>query len=191
MSINAKSQLLELLDSLGSDRSCADYKSKPIFPNGPHRSTLEVTFADGCRVSGTGVGQSIAEAEVLASQVVLDLLHTNYRYLFVDWETVLIDAQAGDALIKLGAYLSPSGKNSSEKSESLQNVESNFYLASVFDHWKSLGDRDLAMWGSNLGKDKKATLVESLLWRRFGSNLITDGAKQQLQMLLETLETKV
>jgi hypothetical protein len=47
------------------------------------------------------------------------------------------------------------------------------------------------MWGSNLGKDKKATLVASLLWRRFGSDLITDDAKQQLQTLLETLQTKI
>jgi hypothetical protein len=72
----------------------------------------------------------------------------------------------------------------------LQSFESDSNLARVFDQWKSEGDPDLAMWGNNLGKDRKATLVEALLWRRFGMRVITDGALLQLQSILETLQTE-
>jgi hypothetical protein len=43
----------------------------------------------------------------------------------------------------------------------------------------------LAIWGSNLGEKKKATLVEALLWRRYGSQIMTDDAPLQLQSLLK------
>ena len=72
----------------------------------------------------------------------LDLLDREHPYLLVDWDELNIQAQAGDALIKLGVYLSPELKSTAAKSEGLQNVETNAHLAKVFDrtsieklHW--------------------------------------------------------
>lgn len=190
MSKNAKNQLIELLQHLGCNESCADFKRESISPNGLHRSTVVIIFPDGRRVCGTGVGQRSSDADIAAAQVALDLLHSNHPYLLVNWEKIYLQAQAGDALIKLSVYLSPELKNVFEKSQFLQSFESDSNLASVFDLWKSQGDPDLAMWGTNLGEKRKATLVEALLWKRFGKQVITDGAKKQLQSLLETLHTE-
>lgn len=190
MSKNTKNQLFELLRNLGCNESCADFKCEPLTINGPHRSTVVVIFPDERRVCGTGVGQRSSDADIAAAQVALDLLHSNHQYLVVDWEKIYLEAQAGDALIKLSVYLSPELENASEKSKFLQSFESDSNLASVFDLWKSQGDPDLAMWGTNLGEKRKATLVEALLWQRFGTQVIRDGAKKQLQSLLKTLRTK-
>jgi hypothetical protein len=66
-------------------------------------------------------------------------------------------------------------------------LESGPHLAEVFDQWKTQGDPDLAMWGTDLSEKRKATLVEAMLWRRFGIQVIAADATAQLQSLLKTL----
>lgn len=172
MNENAKNELLELLKNLGCNEDCADFQSKPISPSSPHRSTLVVRFPDGRTVQGTGEGRRSSDADLAAAQVALDQLRHNYPDLVVNWDEINVEAQAGDALIKLGIYLAAALKNASDKSKQLQNLESDSHLAEVFDHWRSQDDPDLAMWGSNLGKKRKATLVEALLWQRFGMKFL-------------------
>ncbi|MCY7337907.1 MAG: hypothetical protein LH613_17120, partial [Chamaesiphon sp.] len=108
-------------------------------------------------------------------------------YLLVDWDELNIQAQAGDALIKLGVYLSPELKSTAAKSKGLQNVETNAHLAKVFDRWKAQNDPRLAIWGTNLNEHRKATVVEALLWQDYGQQVIAANAPAQLADLLSTL----
>lgn len=184
---NATSQLYELLQNLGCDNSSADFKTKSESLSGSHCSSLVVTFPDGRKVYGTGVGKTIAEANIAASKDALDQLQRNHSDLLVNWDLINIEAQAGDALIKLSAYCSVSLSSAGEKSKFLQDYESDAHLEKVFDLWKSKGDPDISIWGDKLGRKKKATLVESLLWKRFGRQIISIDADKPLESLLETL----
>ena len=119
---------------------------------------MTVTFPDGRVVRGTGNGKRKVDAEIVAAQTALEILSKTYPELLVNWEEIYVEAQAGDALIKLGVYLSVSLKTASDKSKELQKWESDLHLAKVFEQWKAKGDPDLAIWGNNLGEKKKATL---------------------------------
>jgi hypothetical protein len=184
---NAKNQLLELLQELGCHKSCAEFDSKSDSQNGNYYSTLLIIFPNALKVKGTGVGRRVPESHIAAAQVVLDLLHANYPHFFVDWRQISLEAQAGDALIKLGVYLSSGLSNTNGKSELLQNLESDSHLAKIFDIWKSNGDPDLLIWGTELGEKRKATLVEALIWRRFASLVLNSDAPSQFKLLLELL----
>ena len=190
MSGNAKNQLLEILKNLGCLEECASFQTtlSSLPPNPQHSTVVTVTFPDGRAVRGTGNGQRKVDAEIVAAQAVLETLRNTCPELLVNWEEIYVEAQAGDALIKLGVYLSVSLKTASDKSKELQKWESDLHLAKVFEQWKAKGDPDLAIWGSNLGEKKKATLVEALLWKRYGSQIMTDDAPLKLQSLLKTLQ---
>ncbi len=129
----------------------------------------------------------MTKAEFEAAQVVLNTLEQEHRDLLVNWSAIEVEAQAGDALIKLGAYLSTQLKTPQEKSHYLQRFEQDSYLATVFDRWKGQNNLDLAIWGTELGEKRKAALVEALLWRKFGSRILTNDASNQLQELLKLL----
>ena len=191
MSENAKNQLFEILKNLGCLEECASFQttlSSSLPPNSQHSTVVTVTFPDGRVVRGTGNGKCKVDAEIMAAQTALEILSKTYPELLVNWEEIYVEAQAGDALIKLGVYLSVSLKTARDKSEELQKWESDLHLAKVFEQWKAKSDPDLAILGSNLGEKKKATLVEALLWRRYGSQIMTDDAPLQLQSLLKTLQ---
>lgn len=170
MNSNAKNQLLELLRNLGCSEDCADFQSESM-PLGSHQSTVVVSFPDGRVVRGSGKGSRKSDADSEAAKDVMDQLSKVHPNLVVDWAEINVQAQAGDALIKLGIYLSTEIKSASDKSLKLQCLESDSHLVKVFDHWKAQGNPDLAIWGANLGKKHKATLVEALLWQRFGAKL--------------------
>jgi len=138
-------------------------------------------------VQGTGAGSSKSAADIAAAQIALDRIHNEHPDLVVNWDRIKVEAQAGDALIKLGVYLSPSIVSAEDKSKQLQGVESNLHLATVFDRWKTACDPDLTIWGNGLGRTKKATFVEALLWRRFFMDVITTDATEKLESLLKTL----
>jgi hypothetical protein len=184
---NAKDHLLELLKRLGCNETCAIFKSESTSPPGVHRSAVTVIFPDGREICGNGEGQRRSDANAAAAQVALDLLCSSHPDLLVDWDKIRSEAQAGDALIKLGAYLASGFNTTSVRSQLLQGIESDSHLAKVFDLWRSQNDPDLAKWGSNLGKKRKATLIEALLWRRFGERVLTNNAAAQLQSMLKTL----
>jgi hypothetical protein len=185
MSENAKNKLQELLDNLGCVGNCINFRSTPLADL--HCSTVTVTFPDGRIVYGTGKGQRKSDADIAAAQDALDLVDRIYPYLLVDWDELNIQAQAGDALIKLGVYLSPELKSTAAKSKGLQNVENNAHLAKVFNRWKAQNDPRLAVWGTNLSEHRKATLVEALLWHGYGQQVIATNASAQLANLLSTL----
>lgn len=186
---NAKNQLLELLKNLGCTEDCANFQSEPMSPDGLHQATVVVNFPDGRTVQGSGKEERKSDAAISASKDAIEQLSNNYPDLMVDWADINVEAQAGDALIKLGIYLSTSIKTASDKSLKLQRLESDQNLTQIFDYWKAQGDPDLAVWGANLGKKRKATLVEALLWRRFGTQVISTNASEQLQALIKMIFT--
>jgi hypothetical protein len=185
MSENAKNKLQELLDDLGCTGHCIGFQHTSVADL--YRSTVMVTFPDGRTVQGTGEGQRKSDADITAAQDALDRVARIYPYLLVDWKKLGIEAQAGDALIKLGVYLSAESKSAADNSNRLQVSETDAHLARVFDRWKAQNDPDLAIWGNDLGAKRKATLIEALLWRRYGQNVIAANAPAQLASLLGTL----
>jgi hypothetical protein len=187
MSENAKNHLLELLKNLGCSEDCAVFQSKLISASGFHKSTVVVSFPDGRTVQGTGMGPRKSEADMSAAHEVMVQLCNEHPDLVVDWDEIDVQAQLGDVLIKLGIYLAADLKRASDKSLHLQCLEPDFKLAQVFDQWLAQGDPDLAFWGPNLGEKRKATLVEALLWRRFGPQVVTAEAPEQLQALIKTV----
>lgn len=189
MNGNSKNQLFELLKNLGCSEDCADFQSESMSPSSFHQSTVVVSFPDGRTVQGFGRGSRKSDADIAAAKDAIDQLFNKYSDLIVDWADIKVQAQAGDALIKLGIYLSTSIKSASDKSLQLQSLESDPHLARVFDYWKTQGDPDLAIWGTNLGEKRKATLVEALLWKRFGSQVLSTNASEQLQALIKTIVT--
>jgi len=183
--MNARNQLDELLKNLGCNETQeSDYQFRSISPNGFFRCTLVVRFPDGREVQGEGEGSRKSIASIETAQAVLDQINLHYPDLIVNWGEISVEAQKGDALIKLGVYLSADLITSSDRSYRLQKLESNSHLADIFDRWKNQGDPDLAKWGLNLSGDKKATLVEELLWKRFGRQIIDEDAINELRSLI-------
>lgn len=159
---NAKNQLAELLKSIGQrDNEITEYQSKTI--NNQTDSTLVVTFSHGLTLQGSGQAIRKIEAEIIASQQVIDQLYEYYPELIVDWEKLMLEAQRGDTLIKLGIYLSEDFKKPSDKSLELQRKETNQRLAQVYDRWIADKDPDLTGWGTHMDMHKKASVVEALL----------------------------
>jgi hypothetical protein len=185
MSENAKNKLQKLLGNLGCTLNCANFRS--IYLANSHTSTVVVTFPDGRIIQGTGQGHRKSDADIAAAQDALALIDREHPDLLVDWIKLAIDAQAGDALIKLSVYLSAESKSAAENSIRLKDSEPNTHLAKVFDRWKAQNDPRLAIWGTNLSKDRKATLVEALLWQGYGQHVITANAPAQLADLFSTL----
>jgi Double-stranded RNA binding motif len=186
MSENAKNKLQELVRDLGGCiHSCINFQHSSI--SSPRSSSVMVTFPDGRIVRGTGAGQSKPDADIAAAQDALDRVEQEYPDLLVDWIKLAVDAQAGDALIKLSIYLSAESKSAAENSIRLKDSEPNAHLAKVFDRWKADKDPRLAIWGTDLSKHRKATLVEALLWHGYGQQVIATNAPAQLANLLSTL----
>lgn len=188
MNENARTKLLELLKNLGYPENAAVFDPKPL-SDGLYDSTVEVKLSDGRIFKANGKGKGKTNANNEAARALLEQLRRNHPEIFINWEEINVEAQRGDALIKLAVYLSTKWQSADDKSKQLQNLESDFYLAQLFDDWKSQGNPDLAIWGDNLGGKRKATLVEALLWRRFGMQLITTDAPAQMQSLLQTLRS--
>jgi Double-stranded RNA binding motif len=189
MSENAKNRLLELLKNLGCIEDCAQFQTtSPLIAYGQHYTVVLVNLPDGRVVKGTGDSRRKKDAEIAAAMDAIEQLHRNHPDLIIDWDKIKIEAQAGDALIKLGVYLSPNRTSADDNSKQLQNSESDAHLERVFDQWQAQGDQDLAIWGNNLSEKRKATLVEALLWRRFGTLVLASDASEKLQSLLKTLD---
>ncbi|MEM6262531.1 MAG: putative dsRNA-binding protein [Bacteroidota bacterium] len=186
---NDKNRLHEFLRDLGYWESRVTYHTRND-GSGAFTSRVEVNFADGRVVQATGEGGRKTEAEIAASTAVLKVIHDEHPDLEVDWDEIFVEAQAGDALIKLGAYLHPDLDTAADKSRWLQKMESDDHLISVFDHMQASGDPDVAIFGQNLGNKRKATFVEALVWRKFGSKWVTDAAKDGFGELASFLRGK-
>jgi hypothetical protein len=187
MSGNIKNRLLELLNKLGCIEDCAKFQSTHISSSECYRSTVIITFPDGRQFQESAERGQKSDAGIAAAQATFDRWHTDYPDLVINWDNLYLEAQAGDALIKLGVYLSVDLTSASEASKRLQNLEPDYHLAKVFDKWKAQNDPDLVIWGDFLSEKRKATLVEALLWRRFKMQVVTDDILMPLQSLLKTL----
>ena len=104
-----------------------------------------------------------------------------------DWGQIYAEAQAGDALLKLVGYLAAGAASPEERSRWLQRHESNDWLADVFDRWREDGDPDLIAYGRGLGVKNKSTLVEALLWRRYGARVLGPDAVEALKEIGEAI----
>jgi hypothetical protein len=139
MSENAKNQLFEILKNLGYLEECANFQTtlSSLPPNPQHSTVVTVTFPNGRAVRGTGNGQRKVDAEIVAAQTVLEILRNTYPELLVNWEEIYVEAQAGDALIKLGVYLSVSLRTASDKSKNCKNGN----LICILQKYSSNGKR--------------------------------------------------
>jgi len=185
---NAKNQLSELLKSIGYLKEVMQFSNYKTNNSNFHNIDLKVIFPNDLIVEGVGEGENKKEAEFAASRDVINKLHEKHPDLIVDWDAIYIDAQAGDALIKLGVYLSGNLKVS-DNSSKLQRTETNKRLAKVFDQWhkdKDL-DKDLAVLGNHLSEHKKASVVEALLWRRYNNQVITSDGPEHLELLIKAI----
>lgn len=97
------------------------------------------------------------------------------------------EVAAEDALHKLAGYLATGLRSPEERSWWLQLHEADASLAQVFDRWFDEGVPELAMYGRALGEKNKATLVEALIWRRYGARVLGPGAMEALSELQEAL----
>jgi len=183
---NAKNQLSELLESIGYLKEVMQFSNYKTNNSNFHSINLKVIFANDLIVEGVGGGENKKEAEFAASQDVINQLHESHPDLIVDWDKIYVDAQAGDALLKLGVYLS-GNLNVSDNSLDLQRIETNKRLAKVFDKWQRDKDPDLAVLGNNLSEHKKASWVEALLWRRYNKQVITSDGPEHLELLIKAI----
>ena len=187
MSFNAKNQLMELLQSLGSFEEEAVFSKMDAAPSGGHRSKVVVTFPDGREIKGIGEGQGRTDADIAAAQQVLNIIRTDHPDLMIDWEELKEEAQSGDTLIKLGVYTALNLNDAATKSLLLQELESDSHLAQVFDRLQVENDPDLAILGTNLGEKRKSTFIEALLWKRYKDRVFQPEARKALHELLDSL----
>lgn len=125
--------------------------------------------------------------EQAAFQRLLELLLEKTGDWGLDWDQTVQDAQAGDALIKLAAYLSPALGSAEASATWLQTFESDGHLAATFDRLQQAGEPSLAGWGPRLSQKRKATLVEALVWRRFGPTVLGEQAPKGMAQVLALL----
>ncbi|MEA5593157.1 putative dsRNA-binding protein [Rivularia sp. UHCC 0363] len=186
MNENAINKLLELFKNLGYLENDVKFEFKSACP-ALHYCTVKIKI-NGRTFEANGVGRSKTDAKIAAAETLLKELQ-NHPELVINWEEINVDAQRGDALIKLAVYLCAEWQSADDKSKKLQNLEADSHLVKVFDQWKSNGDRDLAIWGGHLSVKRKATLVEALLWQRFRMQVMTANAPTQLESLLKILRS--
>lgn len=185
--MNAKNQIQELLAKKGLPLSAAVYTSTQDFIGGPWTSTVVLTLPGQPPITGTGKAMRKTQADVAAAEDALAKLKTEPSPTDHDWAQIQADAQAGDALLKLATYLAHDLASPEARSLWLQEYESDAALARVFDIWFEAGDPDLAAYGAGLGEKNKATLVEALVWRRYGKRVLAHEAGRALRELREAL----
>lgn len=181
--MNAKNQLLELLQKRGLPLNLADFDSQQPYPGAPWQSTVTVSLPDRPTVSGTGTGSRKSDAEVNAAADALLKLNGDDSA----WDPIRAEAQVGDALLKLAAYLADDLDSPEAKSAWLQVNESDAKLARIFDRWQLAGDPDVSNYGAGLGEKYKSTLVEAILWRRYGRRVLGPEAAEALRELRRAL----
>jgi hypothetical protein len=188
---SAKNKIQELLQQRGLPLTLVSYTEVTPAPLG-WSSRVELALPGKQPISAVGHGARKTTAEVDAAEKLIALLEgANDTDLDeAAWEAVRVEAQRGDALLKLAAYLHPTLRTAAERSAWLQSNESDSALAQVFDKWRALGDPELADYGDGLGEKAKATVVEAELWRRFQARVLAPGAVEALAALAAAVEPR-
>lgn len=187
--INAKNRIKELLEGLGLQQERAVY-SRSQAGAGAWTSVLVISLPDRCPTSGTGTASTRSQADIMAAENALAELADAPEGQPWDWVPIRAEAQAGDALLKLAAYLAAGLATTEDRSLWLQIHESDFALANVFDRWRAEGAPEFAVYGAGLGEKLKSTLVEAVIWRRYGSRVLGVEAAAALGELREVLSRR-
>ena len=181
MSTNAKNRLLELYQANGWHLDWTGmFKREATGLSGGWKSTIDHTMPDGRRLVGTGEANRASQADIGAVAAALCDLDT-----YDDEPEVMADAQPGDALIKLAAYLTMADASPEERSDWLQKNETDPRLAALFDRLWDVGDPDVRKYGRGRGEKYKASVVEALIWRRFRDQVLAPGAESALAQVFE------
>jgi hypothetical protein len=185
--MNAKTVFLENLVAHGLS-TCGRHFAHHSSPGG-WESTLTLTLPSGATYTSFGTARTKSQADVRACEVILDqlpvILAEHGAQTLADRG---VDAQAGDALLKLAVYADPGERTAAERSLWLQRNESDAALALVFDRWLAAGDPDVLAFGEGLGEKRRATAVEALIWRRYAPRVLAPGASEALSDLLREIE---
>ncbi|MFT6819137.1 MAG: hypothetical protein ACJATT_002958 [Myxococcota bacterium] len=181
MTTNAKNQLLELFQDRGWELPTFHHSlSGP-----PWESSLDMVLPDNRVLKGKGSGRKKPIADVAAAEQALANLESDPDPDSDLW----LDAQRGDALIKLAAYLGVDLVTPEDKSQWLQDHEADDHLASTLKRWSDAGDEEAqAYWGGR-GHKHRATVVEALIWRRFHKRILGPDALPALREILQLLTT--
>lgn len=168
MSDNAKNRLLNLFQKHGWP--LPTFRRSATGP--PWQSSLDMVLPNGRVLQGSGSGWRGSDADVSAAEAALATLEPDAESDDVLWH----DAQRGDALIKLAAYLGLNLPTPAAKSEWLQTHEADDHLAGVLKDWSDSGDVVAQAHLGGRGSKHRATVVEALIWRRFHSRVLAPGA---------------
>ena len=186
---NAKNTLHEVLQALGArPETSIECTHMAMGESGGWHSSVVATFPDGSRFTGQGEGGRRSSADFAAAGEIMGVLRESRGDLLVNWEKIFADAQPGDALIKLSAYLASGLDDKHERSNLLQKKERDVYLATVvWDRWRAQGAPEMGRFGDHLGEKNKASLVEAILWWRYKDRVMKDGAVDALAELMAGL----
>ncbi|MEZ4888593.1 MAG: hypothetical protein R3E32_27965 [Chitinophagales bacterium] len=183
---NAKNQLHELVKELGYFEDCVSFKT--IVRQGEFYSEATFWVKDGRKITEIGVGHKKTASEINASENLLSIIFDEHKDLIIDWEEVKIEAQAGDGLIKLCAYLNEAHATAEAKSIWLQQMESDKNMVEIFDQLQSENHPSVALFGDNLGAKRKATWIEALISKKFAQSIIAPSASKAFRELTLFLE---
>ncbi|MGB1243227.1 MAG: hypothetical protein ACPG49_11940 [Chitinophagales bacterium] len=185
---NAKNQLYEFARELGYFEACITFESTRLFLEEGFHTRATFLVRDGREIIGEGTGQRKTTSQIDASTQLLNILFEKHKDLIIDWEQIRIEAQAGDGLIKLCAYLNNEHSTAAKKSFWLQEMETDKHMVEIFDRLHAQNDSSVALFGDNLGAKRKATWIEALIARRFGSSIISPSAGKAFEELIHFLQ---
>lgn len=192
---NPKNNLQEFVQNIGYSADCISYEvlEKSHTTDGRFYSfyfkvrvkvclNMDVTIIKDVEGNGELISQNDA------AMAAFEELRDNYPAFCVDWKKVYSEAQAGDALIKLAAYLTDELKDIEAKSRWLQRVESDPNLEAIFNRLYKEQDPSVAMFGKNLGKKHKSSWIESLIWRWFSDKGLPLSLTDNLKAVYDFLD---
>ena len=182
--MNYKGKLLEVLKELGIVESRLQLQDRRLGEQ-YFECMASITFPNGVQVSGQGDSARKKEAQQEACNQVLQNIQCDHPELLIDWPAVMVEAQVGDALLKLCAYRSRKLSTAEAGSRWLQDIETNRNMAQIFNKMKQRGHSDVAMFGSNVGDIRKASWVEALIARRYSHLILRDDADRGFENLMD------
>lgn len=178
---NAKNELQELYQANGWPLDWTGmFERVQTGLSGGWRSSIDHTLPDGRRLVGTGEANSSSQADIAAIAVALKGMSPE-----LPDATVMADAQPGDVLIKLAAYITMADASPDERSKWLQAHERDPELEVLFDRLWAAGDPDVRKYGRGRGEKFKASVIEALIWQRFQDQVLAPGAKDALADIFE------
>lgn len=177
---NAKNRLQELFDAKGWPRPTFQQKQIGL----QWTSTINVALPDGRTLYGTAAASRKTQADVAAAEAALASLAPDPE----PEEDLWVDAQRGDALVKLAAYLAPHLRSTEAKSAWLQEHESDEFFSRTLERWADAGDAEAAEHLGQRGEKYRSTVAEAFIWRRFNKRVLAPGARPALLELMSLLE---